>query len=115
MANIKALTEEDIYYFNKIYRFELIENNKYVLVYCANYPNRKTIHSAESGFSISTNRRKLKISKKAIDLWINKYKDKYTLPEVQNALSSLIVTYQNVSEESVDSQLSRKTNKIKEI
>ncbi len=115
MSNIRALTDEDIYYFNKKYKFELIENNKYILVYCSNYPNRKTIHSVDSGFSISTNRRKLKISKKAIDLWIEKYKDKYTLAEVQNALSSLIVTYQNISDESVDSQLARKTNKIKEI
>ena len=115
MANIKALTDEDLYYFDKNYNFELIENKKYILVYCKSYPNRKTIHSVDEGFNISGGKRKLKITKKAIDLWINKYYNQYSLIQVQNAISTLIVTYQSLTENDIEEQLKRKTAKIKEI
>lgn len=113
MANIRALAAEDLYYFNTKYKFELIDN-KYILVYCSNYPNRKTIHPIDEGFSITSKKRKLKITKRAIDLWINKYKDTYSLVDVQNSLSSLVVSYQDITDDSIDEQLKRKTLKIKE-
>ena len=46
--------------------------------------------------------------------WINKYKDTYSLVDVQNSLSSLVVSYQDITDDSIDEQLKRKTLKIKE-
>ena len=56
-------------------------------------------------------RRRIKITKNAIDLWSEKYIDEYSLIEVQNAINTLIVTYQTVTQEHVTGQLERTRSK----
>lgn len=114
--NLRALTDEELEYVKQEYFFELLTDsngNMQLIVYTRSYPNRKTLHDVNNKFILSTPRRKVTISKEAIQLWINEYKDKgYSLIEVQNAISCLIVTYQNLNREDIQNQLDRKTTRI---
>lgn len=110
--NLKALTEEELDYMKDKYSFKLFEN--YIVVTCKGY-NRTTLHEINSPFEIRSPLRKIKISKQAINLWITKYQNTYSLVEVQNAISTLIVTYQEVNSENIDSCIKRNSTRIKEI
>lgn len=108
-GNIKALTNEELKFIVEKYHFELFEN--YVVV---STNNRKTLHDKSTSFSLllPLERRRIKITSRAIDLWIEKYIDKYSLIEVQNAINTLTVTYQNPNEENIDGQLKRTKTKL---
>lgn len=108
--NLKALTPAEFEYINNKYTFELSDSD---IVVSTKGFNRKTIHSIDEGFSINTPIRKVKFSKRAIDLWKDIFKDKYTLVEVQNALSILLIMKQDDSVESIEKQLKRKDAQIK--
>jgi len=110
--NLKALTEEELDYMKDKYSFKLFED--YIVVSCKGY-NRTTLHDIHSPFEIRSPIRKIKISTQAIDLWIKKYQNLCSLVEVQNAISTLIVTYQEVNDENIDTCIKRTTSKIKEI
>ena len=108
-GNIKALTNEELKFVVSKYHFSLFED--YIVV---TSNNRKTLHDKNNSFSLllPLERRRIKISTKAIDLWIKKYIEKYSLVEVQNAINTLIVTYQNPNEENIDGQLERTRAKL---
>lgn len=112
--NLKALTDEELAYLQKTYKFELMGD--YIAVSCstatgATY-NRKTLHIVSEPFTLSTKVRKITITTQAINLWIDKYKDNYSLMEVQNAINLLIITYQDVTEQNIETQLKRGQAKI---
>lgn len=109
--NIRPLTEYELKYFNDRY-VVLIKDD--MIVVKAKTMNRQTCHSLD-GFNIFTNKRKIHISKEAIQLWSCKFKDKYTLFDVQNAISILLTTYQDVTIENVSKQLSKENNLITRI
>ena len=108
-GNIKALTNDELKFVVSKYQFELFEN--YVVV-CTN--GRRTLHDKTKGFSLllPLGRRRVNISTKAIDLWTKKYVEKFSLIEVQNAINTLLVTYQNPSDDNVDGQLKRSRSKL---
>lgn len=108
-GNTKALTDSELKFLVGRYIFELVEN--YVVVNCN---NKKTIHPRDEGFSLllPLQRRRIKITKQAIDLWCENYIDKYSLLEVQNAINTLLVTFQSISEVNVKSQLERTRSKL---
>lgn len=108
--NIRALTDEELEFIKNKYNFELVGD--FICVSTNGY-DRKVLHSIDKPFSINSIR-KVTISKPAIDAWINKFRAMgYSLVEVQNAMSVLIVTWQDITDEEVENQLARKTSKIK--
>lgn len=108
-GNVRALTINELEYF--LNRFVIELKNDYIVVMTKSL-NRKVIHDSNVGFQLSTDLRKINITKKAIDLWIKKYIDKYSLIEVQNAINTLIVTSQNVTEKAIYSQLKKIKSKL---
>lgn len=113
--NLRALTDEELEYVNQEYIFDLIKDStgkQQIIVSTRSYPNRKTLHDVNNKFIISTKQRKVTISKEAIQLWINEYRPEYSLIEVQNAISTLIVTYQGLGKKVIDEQLERKSSRI---
>lgn len=108
-GNIKALTNDELKFVVSRYEFQSVDN--YVIVHCN---NKNTIHDKSTAFSLllPLERRRIKITTRAIDLWDKKYLNKYSLVEVQNAINTLIVTYQNPNEENIDGQLKRTRAKL---
>lgn len=109
-GNIKALTSEELDFVVAKYKFDLFND---CIVVTTN--GRKTLHDMNESFSLllPLERRRIKITKKAIDLWVKRYYEKYSLIEVQNAINTLIVTFQNPNEENIDGQLERARLKLK--
>ena len=90
----------------------MMKDSKYITVTTKNYQKRTVLHNINESFLISTSLRKVSFSKEAINYWLNDFRDKYTLAEVQNAISILTVTYQKVNKEEIKKQLERKTAKV---
>lgn len=110
--NLKALTDEELDYIRKAYIFDVYD--KYIVVSCSGY-NRRTLHDIDKPFLLTTKARKITITVQAINMWLEKYKGKYSLVEVQNAINYLIVTYQPVNDEEIEKQLKCKSVRIQEI
>ena len=110
--NLKALSKSEMKYLNGRYSFEL--EGSQVLVRINNY-NRVTAHSVNERFSLNTKVRKIDITPEAIRMWKNKFMHKYTLLDVQNAINTLISTYQMPDIVDVESQLKRGTAEIETI
>ena len=108
-GNIKALTNDEMKFINEKYEFKLTD---YGILVIAN--GRKTLHERDQSFSLllPLERRRIKITKMAIDLWSEKYIDKYSLIEVQNAINTLAVTSQSVAEYTIDEQLKFNHSKL---
>ena len=114
--NLKALTDEELDYLRETYQFDVMGD--YLVVSCVvngQVYNRKTLHNKNESFNLTTKMRKITITPQAIEMWLEKYKDNYSLIEVQNAINTLIITYQPLNDEEMLNQLSRKGSKIKEI
>lgn len=107
-GNVKALTKDELRYILDRYEFKLVDG--YVIVLTN---GRKTLHDATKGFSLllPLERRRIKITKDAIDFWSEKYIDEYSLIEVQNAINTLIMTFQTVTQEHIAGQLERNRSK----
>lgn len=108
--NTRALTDDELKYINDNYLFELKDD--LILVSFKGY-NRKTVHSVHEPFSINAKPRLVKITQKAIDLWVNKYLKKYSLIEVQAAINRLTVTYQDLTDVEISQQLEKTHENIK--
>ena len=93
-GNVRALTKNELDFLNEKYSFELLD--RYIIVSCKGL-NRKVLHEIDKSFSLNSPVRKINISREAIDMWINNFKDECSLIDVQNAINSLIVTYQDIS------------------
>ncbi len=108
-GNIKALTNDELKFINDRYEFKLTD---YGILVIAN--GRRTLHDIDKSFSLllPLERRRIKITKTAIDLWCEKYMNKYTLIEVQNAINTLAVTFQSIAEYTIDEQLKVNHSKL---
>ena len=102
--NVKALNDSELHYIKTKYSFEL--QGDYIYVSYIEY-NRKVVHPITESIILSTKVRKVTITKEAIEQWIKYYKDDYSLIEVQNAINTLIVTYQVINNENMALQLKR--------
>ena len=109
--NLRALTDEELKYINEKYTFEVFKD-EYIIVKCQ---TRKTLHAIGKSFALSTPIRKVAISTTAIDMWLQLFVDKYSLIDVQNAISTLTITYQPINRETVENQIIRKTTEIKKV
>lgn len=105
-GNLRALSLEELKYFNDRYTFKCLDN--YLLVHCT-VLNKRTFHDMSKSFSLKSPLRKVTIQKDTMKLWKEKYMEDYTLIEVQSAINNLIITYQDVNE----SQLDRELKKLK--
>lgn len=110
--NFKLITNEEIEYLNEKYSFD-ISGNK-ILVTPTGF-NRVTAYDIDSAFRLNTKVRTVTISPEAIRYWIDKYQNKYSLFEVQNAISALLILCQDINEENIDNVLKRKSVSIKKI
>lgn len=107
-GNLKALSIDELKYF--LDRYEITLNGDYIVVICKTL-DRKTLHDLDKGFPLSTPVKKMNITKQAIDIWRNNYVGHYSLIEVQNAINTLIITYQNVNDSQIKEQLRRTKSK----
>lgn len=104
-SNIRLLTKDERKYFNDTYIFVL--KSDVILVRTKEF-RRYTSHPIDSDFSINSKVRKIKISKEAIELWSKSFIDsKWSLIDIQNAVNSLIITYQQITYDAVHRQLVR--------
>lgn len=108
-GNVKALTNDELKFVLSKYEFELLGD---CVVVKSNH--RKTLHAKDESFSLllPLERRRLKITKKAIDLWSTSFINEYSLVEVQNAINVLLVTSQPVKETTVSQELKRSRSKM---
>lgn len=102
--NIRLLTKEELASFVDKYEFKV--EGFFVWTTVKNF-NRPTVHSINDSFSISCNDRKLTITPKAIELWMECFQDKH-LVEVQQAINTLILMYQSPQREDIDKILQGK-------
>ena len=105
ISNIKLLTKDERYDFNKAYTLTVKDNSVFVKF---NGRNITTVHSTNENFQIYHKelKRKITIKKEAVALWNEKFKDtKYTLIDIQNAMNALIIGYQSLDYEDVKNQL----------
>lgn len=109
--NLRALSTEDLLYIMQHYDFEARDG--YIFVICKHY-KRTCAHPEDTTFSISTPVRKVNITADAISLWKENYSE-YSLIEVQNAINSLIVTYQDINEENLANFLASKRLEVQYI
>ena len=108
-GNIKALTNDELKFVMDKYKFSL--SGDFVIV---STNGRNTLHDKAKGFSLllPLERRRVKITAKAIELWIERYSDEFTLIEVQNAINTLVVTYQALTLQNIQGQLERSRSKL---
>lgn len=98
--NIKLLTDDELEYFKSKYYFELDGDD--VVVKLTNR-DKFTRHNRYQSFSINCKElRKITFTADAIDIW-SKLMDTtpYTLVDVQQALNMLLLTYQEITLDSV--------------
>ena len=107
-GNLKALSVEELKYFLDRYDIDLVGD--YIVVTCKTL-KRKTLHDLDKGFPLSTPVKKMNITRQAIELWRKDYIGHYSLIEVQNAINTLIITYQNVNDLQIREQLKRTKSK----
>ena len=110
--NTKALNDLELHYIKTNYLFDADE--KYIYVSYKN-SSKVVVHPISHNFILSTKVRKITILVEAINLWINKYKNNYSLIEVQNALNTLAVTYQPITNENIELQLKKFSERETEI
>lgn len=108
--NLKALTKDELEFLNSKYKFKLMDN--YVVVSCVGF-DRKVLHEIDKPFTLTTPIRRITITPKAIKCWIEQFKDKYSLLEVQNSINTLIITYQDISIDDIKIILERNNSLIK--
>lgn len=104
------LTKKELDFLNDKYSFTISGND--VVVECNNL-KRRILHSANESFSLNTQIRRITITKETISLWKNIFKDQYSLLDVQNAMNSLLVTYQPTSVENIQQVLKNESVEIK--
>lgn len=108
--NVKLLTARELDTFNDKYIIECDDEFLYVKF---KYYNRCTAHPIDKPFSINSSIRKISFSIDAITIW-RALKDKYTLFDVQQAVNTCLITYQEINESNVRKVLESAMHKIKE-
>jgi hypothetical protein len=84
-------------------------NDKYIITYdpaigiiCESRKNhQRTIHSPEFGFIMATDNRHVTITKTDIDIWKDHFYPAVTLLDVHDAISILVNTEQEITEENI--------------
>jgi hypothetical protein len=107
-GNTRVLTLDELKYFNDRYTFSYMDN--YLLVHCS-VLNKRTFHDMSKGFSLKSPVRKITISKDAMKIWKDNYAEEYSLIEVQNAINTLMITYQDVNPSQLDRELKKQRSK----
>lgn len=106
---VRPITYSEFEFINNKYKFELMGD--YIVVHTLD-SERATLHKKDKSFILNTALRKLTISKRAIALWEEYFNPEFTLLEVQYAINSLIVTYQDVTVDDVLNILERGNTKV---
>lgn len=111
-SNTKILTKDELDFLNNKYQIEYKDN---LLFIKANTINRAVCHNLDDKFTIVFKKdgviRFVKISPEATKMWVNNYKDtSYSLFDVQNAINVLIISFQQVTKDDVDSVLKNHIN-----
>ena len=105
--NVKLLTFEERQYLNSKYDFEIIDDDIYVKI--RNYA-RQTKHSIHDSFFLTTKVRRITITPIAMKMWNDKFKDTYTLINVQDAINQLQTLHQDLTYQNVEKRLKNLNN-----
>ena len=111
--NVKLLTKNELDYFNRRYNIYLDGEN--IVVKINNY-KRETIHPFGVPFFINARKiRKINFNEDAINIWAEFLSngEKYTLVDVQQAVNSLHIAFQDINFYSVENLLLKDNIKIK--
>lgn len=115
--NIKLLSQAQLEKLNVKYSF-YIEGDM-IVVSCSGY-NRSTLHPKDKPFHINSRKyvkRKICFNLDAIEIWLKlvEEKCKYSLFDVQQAVNTLAITYQQVNYDNVKKFLSKPKLKIQSV
>ena len=102
-SNIKLLTKDERKFFKDKYTF--IYKDDFLVVKFKDY-GRYVAHPINEDFSISSEVRKIKITKEAMKLWKEKFiNTDVSVVDVQNAMNALTISYQATNYDDVKNQL----------
>ena len=102
-CNIKLMTKSELKLLNDIYTFKYIDGG--ILATTKNY-NRKVIHDIDKKFLINSKIRNIYITPQAMKMWVDNFQNsEYTLLDIQNAINSLIISYQNIDKSELIKEL----------
>lgn len=102
-SNIKLLTKDERKFFKDNYSFSIKDD--FLVMKFKNY-GRFVAHPINEDFNISTEVRKIKITKEAMKLWKEKFMDTdVNVVDVQNAMNALTISYQATDYDDVKNQL----------
>ena len=112
IGNLKTLSEDELNFLVDKYDFKIatLDGLDYIVVKAKNY-DRMVMHSCKKSFTLNTPIKKVSITPFAVNLWRNELKGN-SLIRIQNAINSLVVTYQDISVEDIKAQLKRNDTKI---
>ena len=108
MAQIKLLSDDDIDLLKRKYIIEIKDD---FLTIRTTHHNRVLFHELNDKIRVRYNDKTMIITPFAIKCWKNKFSS-YSLIEVQNAINTLTVLNQKVSDEAIDNLFKRKHTKI---
>lgn len=100
--NIRILNDVELHTLNSKYSFKY--EGGVILVSTSNY-SKITAHTLDKKFYLNTKIGKMTITVEAIKQWVENFKDKYSLIDVQNAINTLIVTYQQHTTSEIEAQI----------
>ncbi len=103
--NIKLLTQKELSNLKDLYYFKLDEAGQNVLV-GNNYFKRITPHPVDEGFGLNSKVRVIKISKEAIQIWID-LNEEYNLFDIQQAINILKIMFQEIDAASIKELLDK--------
>lgn len=105
--NIHVLSEDEVEMLNNMFKHELKDDQ--ILQTPVKF-KRTTAYPVDRSFSVVytyfNRKRKITIQAYTIKVWIDNFKDKYTLFEVQNAINKLLITYQTPNVVDIKEKLS---------
>lgn len=100
--NIRVMSEDELMFLKNKYSFEIKDD--LILVASRNF-NRITPHDIDESFTVNAQIRKVKIDASSVKLWAERFKEKYSLFEVQNVINILTVLHQKIDLPSIEKLL----------
>jgi len=106
---VKILSKDDLDFLKRKYNIDV---GKDFLTIKTNNFNRMTYHKFTDRIIFIAQDRRLFVSPEAIKIWIDNFKDKYSLFEVQNSINLAYSLCQDVNLDVITKILKRGTEKI---
>lgn len=111
--NVKLLTPAQLTALKERYSFSYDKENDKVIVSIIGY-NRSTVHNGNETFHINAKFRRVTISAEMIEIW-KQLSFEFNLLDVQQAINTLYISYQEVTVDSVKKMIEQKKLRLKMI